>query len=230
MGVKFTDANKWDDVWFSQSTMKQKVMFIYLCDMCDIAGFLEINERLINLRTGVEDVRGTVESLSKSVIYKGDQVWIKKYIKHQRNLPINTNNGAHKSILSSIKMNIDKFPEIYDHLPVLDGDTIRQYLMGGRGGGASRREGRASPSNSNSNSNTVTTDTPQNESLIARLYKYFVGEDNLTGQGITGGTRRILAEAIHVMDIEDWKVYCDARLVDEYKASPNKFCKLFTII
>ena len=25
------------------------------------------------------------------------------------------------------------------------------------------------------------------------------------------------------MDIEEWKLYCDARLEDEYKAAPNKF-------
>ena len=219
MGVKFTDANKWDDVWFSQLTMEQKVMFIYLCDMCDIAGFYEINDRLITLRTNVEDVRGTIESLSKSIIYKGDYIWVKKYMKHQRNLPINVRNGAHKSMLRAIKMNIDKFPEIYDHIPVSDGDIIRQYIEGG--GGASPREGRA-PS-SNSNSNTVTADTPQDESLIARLYKYFVGEENLMGAGITTGTRKILAEAIHIMDVEEWRVYCEARLIDEFKAAPNKF-------
>jgi hypothetical protein len=43
------------------------------------------------------------------------------------------------------------------------------------------------------------------------------------GQGITGGTRKILAEAIQVMPPEEWKVYCVARLNDEFKASPNKF-------
>ena len=225
MAVKFTDDKKWDDVWFSQLTMEEKVMFIYLCDMCDIAGFYEVNERLVALRTGVQDVRGAVQSLSKSVIFKGDHVWIKKYMKHQRNLPINIRNGAHKSMLRAIKMNIDKFPEIYDHLPVSDGDIIKQYIEGGGGGGASPREGRppSSNSNSNSNSNTVTTDTPQNESLIARLYKYFVGEENLMGEGITTGTRKILAEAIHIMDVEEWKIYCEARLNNEFKAAPNKF-------
>ena len=43
------------------------------------------------------------------------------------------------------------------------------------------------------------------------------------GQGITGGMRKILAEALQVMDVEDWKVYCEARLKDEYKSAPNKF-------
>ena len=223
MAVKFTDDKKWDDVWFSQLTMEQKVMFIYLCDMCDIAGFLEVNEKLTTLRTGIEDVRGTVQSLSKSVIFKDDYIWIKKYVKHQRNLPINIRNGAHKSMLKSFKEHIDRFPEIYECLPVSDGETIRQYIEGGGGGGASPREGRPPTSKGNSNSNMVTTDTPQEESKVARLYKYFVGEDNLLGQGITSEMRKILAEALDVMDVEEWKKYCESRFNDEFKAAPNKF-------
>ena len=224
MAIKFTDAKKWDDVWFSELTMESKVMFIYLCDMCDMAGFLEVNERLATLQTAVEDVRGTIESLSKSVIYRDGYIWIKKYIKHQRNLPINTKNGAHKAIINCMSEQIDRFPEIYETLPVTDSETIKCYLMGAGGGGASPPPSSRGISISNSISNDkVPADTPQEESKIARLYKYFVGEANLLGQGITGGMRKILAEALQVMDVEDWKVYCEARLNDEYKSAPNKF-------
>jgi len=221
MAVKFTDAKKWDDVWFSQLTLEQKVMFMYLCDECDIAGFLEVNERLASLQTGVEDVRGAIESLSKSVLYKDGYVWIKKHLKHQKNLPINMRNGAHKAIVKSIAEHVDKFPEIFEHLPISASETIKDALVEGGGGGASPPF--TGKGIGISISNMVTADTPQNESLIAKLYKYFVGEENLTGQGITGGMRKILAEAIDVMDIEEWKIYCDARLKDEYKAAPRKF-------
>jgi hypothetical protein len=221
MAVKFTNDKKWDDVWFSQLTMEQKVMFMYLCDKCDIAGFLEINEKIATLQTGVDDVRGTIESLSKSVLYKDGYVWIKKYLKHQKNLPINMRNGAHKAIVKSIAEHINRFPEIFEHLPISTSETIKDALVEGGGGGASppftgKGIGKGI-------GNTVTADTPQAESLIARLYKYFIGEENIIGQGITGGMRKILAEAIDVMDVEEWKIYCDARLEDEYKASPRKF-------
>jgi len=219
MAVKFTNDKKWDDVWFSQLTMEQKVMFIYLCDKCDIAGFLEINEKIASLQTGVDDVRGAIESLSKSVLYKDGYVWIKKYLKHQKNLPINLRNGAHKAIIKSIAEHIDRFPEIFEHLPISTSETIKDALVEGGGGGAS-------PPFTGKGigiSNTVTADTPQAESLIARLYKYFVGEENIIGQGITGEMRKILAEAIDIMDVEEWKIYCDARLKDEYKAAPRKF-------
>ena len=221
MAVKFTNAKKWDDVWFSKLTMEEKVMFLYLCDMCDIAGFLEVNETLATLQTGIEDINTTIKSLYKSVVYNDGYIWIKKYIKHQKNLPINLRNGAHKAIIKSIEDQIDRFPEIFETLPVSDSATIKSELMGGGGGGASPPP--IGIGIGIGNSNTVTADTPQSESLIARLYKYFVGEDNLMGEGITTGTRKILVEAIDLMDVEEWKIYCDARLEDEYKAAPNKF-------
>ena len=224
MPIKFTDAKKWDDVWFSQLTMEQKVMFMYLCDMCNIAGFLEVNERLATLQTGVEDVRGTIESLSKSVLYKEGYVWIKKYLKHQKNLPINIKNKAHISIIKIMGDRLDKFPEIFEHIPVSDGEIIKAMLKGDGGGTTPLTPSGIGIGISNGiSNNTVTTVTPQEESKIARLYKYFVGEDNLMGQGITGGMRKILAEAIQVMDAEEWRVYCEARLKDEFKAAPNKF-------
>ena len=125
MAVKFTNTKKWDDVWFSELTMEGKVMFVYLCDMCDIAGFLEINERLIRFHTGIEDVRGAVTSLSKSVIYRDGYVWIMKYIKHQKNLPLNPSNNAHKGIISSMSDRIKSFPEIFDVLPEQDSLTLK---------------------------------------------------------------------------------------------------------
>ena len=225
MGVKFTDANKWDDVWFSQLTMEQKVMFIYLCDVCDIAGFYEINERITSLRTGIEDVRGAIQSLSKSVLFKDNYVFIKKHIRHQRNLPLNLRNKAHIAIVKSLLENEDRFPEIYEILSPKDIETLILY-KGDIGGIDPPTKGDITPSSisiSNSNSNTITVDTAQSENKITRLYKYFVGEGNLMGQSITEPMRKIMAKALAVMDVEDWKKYCDLRMQDEYQSSPTKF-------
>jgi hypothetical protein len=220
VAVKFTNTKKWDDVWFSELTMEDKVMFVYLCDMCDIAGFLEINERLIKFHTGIEDVRGAVTSLSKSVIYRDGYIWIMKYIKHQKNLPLNPNNNAHKGIISSMSDRIQSFPEIFDVLPEQDSLTLKESLI--IRGCVAPSEGLTSPTGKGIG-NVINTDTPQSESHIARLYKYFVGEENLMGESVTSKTRKILAEALNIMGVEEWKTYCDARLNDEYKAAPNKF-------
>ena len=222
MAIKFTNSNKWDDVWFSQLTLEQKVMFIYLCDTCDIAGFLEVNDRITTLRTGIEDVRGTISSLSKSIVYNDGYIWIIKYLKHQRNLPITPKNNAHKAILKSFEEHIDRFPNVFDHLPISDSEIIKDYLTRGIRGLTPSTP--LSPTSKGiGNGNVINTDTPQSESFIARLYKYFVGEENLMGESVTSKIRKILIEALGIMDVEEWKVYCEARLNDEYKAAPSKF-------
>jgi hypothetical protein len=224
MAIKFTNTKKWDDVWFSELTMESKVMFVYLCDMCDIAGFLEINERMIRFHTGIEDVRGAITSLSKSVIYRDGYIWIMKYIKHQKNLPLNPSNNAHKGIISSMSDRIKSFPEIFDVLSEQDSLTLKEGLT--IRGYVAPSEGLTSPigkGKGKDKGNVINTDTPQSESYIARLYKYFVGEENLMGESVTSRIRIILIEALSVMDVEEWKVYCEARLKDEYKAAPNKF-------
>ena len=224
MAIKFSDPKKWDDVWFSELDLKQKVMFTYLCDVCDIAGFYEFNSRLAALRTGIEDVRGAVESLSKSVLLRDGYIFIKKHIKHQKNLPLNTKNKAHTAIIKSIIEHEERFPDIYNMLP----DDVVETIMifkGDTGGIDPPSKGDIGPlsiSNSISNGSVINTDTPH-ESHIARLYKYFVGEENLMGESVTSKTRMILSEALNIMDVEEWKTYCEARLNDEYKAAPNKF-------
>ncbi len=130
MSIKFTNNKKWDDVWFSDLNMEEKLMFIYLCDMCDIAGFYEVNKKLVSLRTGIENVEATIQSLSKSILINGDHIWIKNYIAHQKNTPINIKNGAHKSILKSINIHINKFPEIYNNVTFVDNVTIKKYIEG----------------------------------------------------------------------------------------------------
>ena len=223
MAIKFSDPKKWDDVWFSELDLKQKVMFIYLCDVCDIAGFLELNSRLATLRTGIEDVRGTVESLSKSVLLRDEYIFIKKHIKHQKNLPLNTKNKAHTAIIKSIIEHEERFPDVYDMLPADVVETISIFKGDARGIDPPSKGDISPLSISNSISSVINTDTPQNESHIARLYKYFVGEENLMGESVTSKIRKILAEALDIMDVEEWKTYCEARLNDEYKAAPNKF-------
>jgi len=220
MAVKFTNPKKWDDVWFSKLNMEQRVMFLYLCDMCDIAGFLEINERLIEFHTGIKDVDETINSLSKSVVYKDGYIWIKKYIKHQMNTPINTLNNAHKGIIKSIIDRKSFINDIKENLSSKDFDTIVKYLGENRGyEGAS--EPLVSPT-SKGNSNSIDKEVEE-EGNVSRLYKYFVGEENLMGGGITPATKKILVGAIKVMDPDKWKVYCDLRLNDTFKSSPYKF-------
>ena len=45
MAYRFTDTNKWNDAWFLELKPSGKLLFNYLCDNCDVAGFIELNPR-----------------------------------------------------------------------------------------------------------------------------------------------------------------------------------------
>ena len=65
MPRRFTMTEKWHDEWFLQLTPHQKLLWNYLCDNCDIAGFWEKNLTLASLLTGLtfEEIQGAYKGL-----------------------------------------------------------------------------------------------------------------------------------------------------------------------
>lgn len=48
MAKRFSDSEKWNDVWFSELDNNYKVIWIYLLDTCDNAGIFNLNIKQIN--------------------------------------------------------------------------------------------------------------------------------------------------------------------------------------
>lgn len=113
MSYRFTNTDKWTDSWFSNLSQIQMLLFIYLCDNCDIAGFIEINyKRWANdLNSSIDTIEGACKGLARGLIYSNtyDCIFIRNYLKHQKNLPLNTNNKAHVGIIKRFDLYSDKF-------------------------------------------------------------------------------------------------------------------------
>ena len=43
MAMRLTDTDKWNKTWFWKLSVKNKVLWQYLLDFCDNAGFIEID-------------------------------------------------------------------------------------------------------------------------------------------------------------------------------------------
>jgi hypothetical protein len=60
MAKRFTDSEKWEDGWFIDLSIQQKLIWIYLLDHCDNAGLWKINIKNLNYfcstNISVEDV------------------------------------------------------------------------------------------------------------------------------------------------------------------------------
>jgi hypothetical protein len=155
--MRFTDEKKWSDKWFRSLPPCNKIVWIYLCDNCDIAGFYEIDYESIAFHTGldVDESRSSIEALSRGYIGAKtsdgsiDYIWIKNFLKHQNNHLLNPNNNCHKGIIKRIQMNLSAFPEIPEILGAQEG------LFSPTSKSNSRSRSR---SNSKSNSTVKSTD------------------------------------------------------------------------
>jgi hypothetical protein len=105
-----TNVEKWKDLWFSNLSPNAKLLFFYLVENCDNAGFFEINKKFILFYTGLNEnqLMDAVVELKKSYIKSkdGTKLWFKNFLKYQKKLPLNIANNSHKQVISTILDNL----------------------------------------------------------------------------------------------------------------------------
>lgn len=109
MSKRFTDTGKWTDKWFRKLSVCEKLLFLWLVDNCDNAGFWEMDIELAAVQIGVTDPEalGAWQGLSRAYVAQGDYVWIRRFIRVQGNCPLNPDNNAHKQILTLFQEHAD---------------------------------------------------------------------------------------------------------------------------
>lgn len=113
MAYRFSDSSKWSDPWFVDLSANEKLMFIYMCDNCDIAGFLDLSlkKMAFDLSLEAEEIKVCFKGLESRYFTSIDRraIFIKNFIKHQKNLPLNENNKAHQGIFKRFESYSDRF-------------------------------------------------------------------------------------------------------------------------
>jgi len=125
MAKRFSETDKWQDEWFSELKPFNKLIFLFLVDRCDNAGFFEINARLSSFLIGItiEQFEQGLAGLNKCLIKSNDgkKIWLKNFIQHQKNLPLNSTNNAHKQIIFLLNSNKDNFDFDFTNLGANEG-------------------------------------------------------------------------------------------------------------
>ena len=101
MAKRFTETAKWRDGWFLKLPARYKLAWIYVCDECDHAGFIEIVEPLANMQIG-EDIDWVefVSYCTDKIIDLGEgKFWVKAFCDFQYGT-LNPENRVHKSVLN----------------------------------------------------------------------------------------------------------------------------------
>jgi len=109
MAYRFTNTEKWSDTWFLELKPIQKLLFLYLCDQCDIAGFIEVNERkfAFDLCTDKQAVNAALKGIEQGILFSSDRkvIFVRNFIRHQKNLPLDRNIKVRSSILDRLENN-----------------------------------------------------------------------------------------------------------------------------
>jgi len=149
MAKRFTDSDKWQDVWFRRLSPDMKLAYLYILDRCDMAGTIELDRELAEFQMGCPtDWEGLVKgSGTRLVPLANGRLWVRKFISYQ-NGNLSPDCNAHKPIIRLV----DK----YD-LPIgYQEDEESNENKGKRTKGTGRVEVPLAkgPGNSNGNSNS----------------------------------------------------------------------------
>lgn len=128
---RLTETNKWGDVWFYSLKPLDKLIYNYLCDNCDNAGFVEFASKKFSDEIGCTPIQleGGIKGLmSRLVAGKDNMFFIKNFLKHQKNLPIVATTNTGKGILRRFEMNKDKFD--FTELEKIVNFRLSEYIQG----------------------------------------------------------------------------------------------------
>jgi hypothetical protein len=120
MAKRLTATEKWEDSWFRKLDSKNKLLWIYMLDRCDIAGFWEKDFELAGYFIGCKYNESEVlEKFKSRVVSINSKLFIPKFIEFQYNrkfTELDENNTVHKAVIKILK----KYPSDSLSIPYID--------------------------------------------------------------------------------------------------------------
>ncbi len=81
---RFTETDKWKDMWFRKLKVHQKLLWMYVCDNCDHAGVIDLDIELASFQIGAEIKKTDLESFGDRIeSLGGNKIWLKKFVRFQ---------------------------------------------------------------------------------------------------------------------------------------------------
>lgn len=116
MAKRLHESDKWDDKWFRPLKPNEKLVFLFLIDKCDLAGFYEVDLEDMRFRTGLPKnaIELALQGLNRGILGADNKewIWVKNFVKQQKNLPLNPANNAHKHIIQKFKEQYERFKDL----------------------------------------------------------------------------------------------------------------------
>lgn len=111
--LRTTNTDKWSDTFFYNLTPAPKLVFIYLYENCNDAGFMDLNfEQMQDLMgLGKDKLQQCMKALDSRYVKneEGTKIWLKNYLLHQGKLPLNIKTEEGRRILNILETNSNAF-------------------------------------------------------------------------------------------------------------------------
>ncbi len=100
MAKRFTDTEKWKNDWFKNLSDKHKLLWLYLCDECDKAGFWIIELDVLYTRLGIRiTIPEILKLFPKQVeLFNAQHLRLLGFIKFQYGI-LKESNNPHKAVI-----------------------------------------------------------------------------------------------------------------------------------
>lgn len=144
---RFTETNKWDDPWFRGLAGAHKLVFLYIIDRCDNAGFWEIDMESVRFHTKLEErhLEGALKGLERGIVERDGWCWVKNFLKHQKNDRLNPANPAHRQIIGFLDDQVFRFKEVKPLIPKGASKGLQSPIGIGIGKGKGKEEEQEGP-------------------------------------------------------------------------------------
>ena len=118
MSKRSTETSKWEDQFFRRLSPTAKLLYWYMWDRCDIAGFWEIDFETAAFCIGEREdrLREAIKELSNRFLTDKKTLWLKTFLKHQKNANLKTNVKPHIGIIRKIAAHKSLREAVLEHL------------------------------------------------------------------------------------------------------------------
>lgn len=110
---RYTETDKWTkDRWFMELPPLSKLLFVFIYENCDEAGFIfyDLGLWCPQLNMKPDEIKSAIIPLKKAIHTAGKkEIWLRRFLYHQNRLPLDPFNDTDRLVLEKLETKAPEF-------------------------------------------------------------------------------------------------------------------------